>query len=325
MLNDWACTACTQIQLKVKAMNIFYHSYVLLIFIYWGGERERGKERDRQRQREWVCLFVSQVRVEKCRNAHVEKAKVWGQLAAVGSLLTMWVLVSNSSCWVWRQAPLPTKPSLLSTTVINFKYRLCFWSVPEPLIQGGVSSWNELVQVEDALKFWTSAFCPSSQKKDVSFLPVLHLFTPAPLVTDHALMMKWQLFPDLCLLKMQNKGRRTQLWVFLWREAQEIWVPAAPRDLAVTWIYVIFNSLGLSHRPDKTDANDQVTENNWINVCFLWWLTEAWVLVLEAQCHPEFCLFPGVKHAPWIACFHSWLLLVNFLVRCLDKTSVFAG
>lgn len=31
MFSDWACT---QIQLKVKAMNIFYHNYVLLIFIY---------------------------------------------------------------------------------------------------------------------------------------------------------------------------------------------------------------------------------------------------------------------------------------------------
>lgn len=176
------------------------------------GGREKGRETNRQRQREWVRLFVSQVRVEKCRNAHVEKAKVWGQLAPVGSLLTMWVLVSNSGCWVWRQAPLPTKSLLLSTTMVSFKYRLCFWSVPESLIQGGVSSWDELVEVEDAFKFWTSAFCPSSRKKeDMSFLLVLLLSTPAPLGTAHALMMKWRLLPDLCFLKMQNKGRRTQL------------------------------------------------------------------------------------------------------------------
>lgn len=154
------------------------------------------------------------------------------------------------------------------------------------------------------------ALPPRGRKMWVSFW--FYLCPPAPLGTAHALMTKWRLFPDLCLLKMQNKGRRTQLWIFPWGEAQEIWVPAAPCALAVTWKCVILNGLGLSHRPDKADANTQVTENSWTDVWFLWWVTEAWVPISEAQCHPEFFWFPGIKHAPWSSCFHSWLLLVNF-------------
>lgn len=38
---------------------------------------------------------------------------------------------------------------------LHIRYRFCFWGMAEPLNQGGVCLWDELVDMEDAFKFRT--------------------------------------------------------------------------------------------------------------------------------------------------------------------------
>lgn len=95
----------------------------------------------------------------------------------------------------------------------------------------------------------------------MSLLPVLHLSIPAPLGTDHTLMIKWRLLLYFCLLKMQNK-KRVQFWILPSGDAQEIWVSAVLCASAVTSMYATLDDLGLSHTPQRTDINTQVTESS---------------------------------------------------------------
>lgn len=173
---------------------------------------------------------------------------------------------------------------------LHIRYRLCSWGMAETPNQGGVCLWDDLVDMEDAFKFWTfSALClalPRTQEKWVSS----HLSIPAPLGTDHTLLIKWRLLLYFCLLKMQNK-KRLQFWILPSGDAQEIWVSSVLCASAVTSMCAIRDDLGLSRTPQRADINTQVTESSWTDVWFLWWFTEAWALILEAQCHPELYLF----------------------------------
>lgn len=157
---------------------------------------------------------------------------------------------------------------LLNLETGSFTHQVIFisgtgWGMAESLNQGGVCLWDELVDMEDAFKFWTfSPLClalPRRQEKWVfsHFYICLSQYLLVLIIT-------WWLNGD-CYISVFWKCRtkRVQFWILPSGDAQEIWVSAVLCASAVTSLYAILDDLGVSRTSQRTDINTQVTESNW--------------------------------------------------------------